>query len=539
MALDQLPIELCHLIFGYLDLAEVSTCRLVSKKFNEIVKAYRVRELSFYEWNYERRTCWFYDAKPIYPSNSLSISKVAVLSSTSIDLQYLKRLLFYTSNGVELQPEVVNRFENLEHLDLYLKNRPLARHQLRVLHFGDRRLRIRLPYGRPEGTSEGEMKQLKLKSLKHVYINFKWPISIEFDTSKLESVALEYEPNEDEESDEPIEEMRFVAASTVKELFTFNLFQDALPKSFGGLERLQCDLLDELDLDKLLQTFPQLSVLDFVQKEGVFDDCDAALARIIRERDRLRPSLKICFESFLLSGRQTIESYAFDKQSELTLLIKHHSSLLGSTNLLELDYAELMSLTKNGYPIGFLESRPFARVHLVSVNGMIDDPDRLLNFLLNCVNLEDLRLNNCSLTQEFFDKLPAFTSLQRLDICAHRDLQLDFSRFLFKITNLVDLNTDQNLTIGLLRELMQKLQFVYSLIFTINGRPFAIFEHLNGEFELEEECLDGNWKSIKKVACKNLIEQLFEKIDEQLIKQLVEQLIERIDEPTSDSPMDL
>ena len=46
--LDQLPIDVHHLIFGYLNLIEIFTYRLVSKKFNEIVKAFRVRELSFY-----------------------------------------------------------------------------------------------------------------------------------------------------------------------------------------------------------------------------------------------------------------------------------------------------------------------------------------------------------------------------------------------------------------------------------------------------------------------------------------------------------
>ena len=45
--LDQLPIEMYHLIFEYLDLIEITACRLVLKQFNEIVQALQVRELSF------------------------------------------------------------------------------------------------------------------------------------------------------------------------------------------------------------------------------------------------------------------------------------------------------------------------------------------------------------------------------------------------------------------------------------------------------------------------------------------------------------
>ena len=492
-ALDQLPIELYQLIFGYLDLVEVSTCRLVSKKFNEIVKVFRVRELSFYDSDCDRRSFWYHDGKPIYPCNSLSDSKVAVLNSTSIDLQYLKRLGFMNiANGGEFHLEILNKFEHLIHLDLCFKDREL--------------------------TDRSEV-ALKLNSLKHLYIASKSPVFVEFDTPKLESVGYEcYEYYE--QADQPFA-IRFVSPSTVKMLYTFGLLQDQLPKNFDGLTHLQCDQLD-LDLDVLLKAFPGLGVLNFVSWEG--SGCNAALAQILREKDRLRPSLKVYFEYILLSGSRAIESYAFDKESELALLIKHRPSMLPkASSLRKLDYNELMGLTKNGYPIGFLESRPFLRVYMVSVNGVIDDPNRLLNFLLNCVNLDNLRLNNCSLTMKFFDKLPEFTSLMSLEINArNRDLQLDFSRFLFRITNLTWLKTDQNLDTGLLRDLIQKLKFIYYLQFKANGQLFSILKLRTGEYEFRSE-----WKLIKTVTCK---------------KNLIQQLIKQIDKPTdgltSDSSLD-
>ena len=502
---DQLPIELYQVIFGYLDLVEVSTCRLVSKKLNEIVKVFRVRELSFYDSDWNRRSFWFYDTNPIYPCNSLSNSKLAILNSTSIDLQYLKRLRLRFDaivNGGEFHAEVVNKFENLVHLQFDFKNRDST----------------------VDGWSGGRTEKLKLNSLKHIYIYFESPVFIEFDTPKLESVGFEYAPLEDAEVDQPTSTIRFVAPSTVKELYTFDLLQDELPKIFTGLRHFQCDQLLDLDLDDLLKTFPDLGVLDFVGENATIDDCNA-LARIMQEKDRLRPSLKIRFESIPLSSSKAIESYAFDKESQLSLLIKHRQSMLSDTcSLQELDYAELMSLTKNGYPIGFLELRPFNSVCIVSVNGVIDDPNRLLNFLLNCVNLEHLQLNNCSLTMEFFDKLPEFTSLLQLEINAgNRDLQLDFSRFLPRITNLVWFETDQNLDAGLLRDVMQKLKFVGYLQFKANGQLFSIRKSRTGEYDLRNFSEEIGWNLIKEVACKNLIEQL----------------IELVDEPTDGSPMDL
>ena len=497
-ALDQLPIELYQLIFGYLDLVEVSTCRLVSKKLNEIVKVFRVRELSFYDSERARKSYWYHDGKPIYPYNSLSNRKVAVLNSTSIDLQYLKRLFFAgILNDGEFHLEVLNKFEQLVHLNLCLTDLRLA--------------------DRSEVT-------LKLNNLEHLYIYIQSAVFIEFDAPNLKKVAFNYGGYD--EVDQPTATIRFVSPSTVKKLCTFGLLQDQLPKNFDGLEHFQYDQLD-LDLDTVLKTFPDLRELNFLGRKVVYD-CNA-LAQIMREKDRLRPSLKVYFKDVLLSSSRAIKSYAFDKESELALLIKHRPSMLpGASSLQELDYNELISLTTSGYPIGFLESRPFLRVYLVSVNGVIDNPSHLLNFLLNCVNLKHLRLNNSSLTMEFFDKLPAFTSLLHLEIrTENRDLQLDFSRFLFRITNLVWFETDRNLDAGLLRDLIQKLKFVCHLQFKANGQLFSIHKSsYTGEYMLKN-CRNHPgyevWKLIKIVACKNLIGQLIERVD---------------DEPTSDSTSD-
>ena len=75
--------------------------------------------------------------------------------------------------------------------------------------------------------------------------------------------------------------------------------------------------------------------------------------------------------------------------------------------LRNLDYGELLSLTKNGYPVSFRQSWPFNRVQIVFVNDKVQDSNALLIFLMNCMNLWSLQVTNSSLYQEFYDRLPA------------------------------------------------------------------------------------------------------------------------------------
>ena len=463
--LDCLPIEIHHLIFGYLNLIEICTCRLVCKKFNETVKSFRVRKLMFYASNWNRRFFWYYDAKPIYTYNTLNNSKLAVLNSTSIDFQCLKRLRLQAieeTNGFLL--ETVNKFENLVDLELSF--------EIENWFSGSR------------------SKKLKLNNLRRLFINIELQVFIEFDTPKLESVALDYEPHSDfGYVNQPVETIRFTSPSTVSKLITFNLLQNEMPMNFTGLEHLQCDVLLDLDLNYILSTFPALKVLDIVLNKQDRDlNCNEALDRILQEKAQLRPSLRIYFQGIELSGRRSIESFGFDKENRFALLFKHRSSLLAKGYPRHLNYNELLSLTKQGFSIDFLESQPFSKTFVISTNDRIDDPNRFLNFLLRCPNVWSLKLENCSLDMAFFEKLPEFTSLLELEIKSEipiLDLQLEFGRFLLRMTNLNIFITDQQISVDLLRNLVQKLKFVDFLDFKLNGQKCTIKKISGDRYKLK------------------------------------------------------
>lgn len=504
ITLDQLPIECQHLIFEYLDLVEVANCRLISKKLNEVVKAFRVRELLLYSSVWYRRSSWFHDSKPLYHYNAVSNRQASILGCNSFDLQYLQRLsLFDIVESDKFRLEAVNRFEHLVQLELSFETK--------------------------EWSIGSETKHLKLRRLEMVFIycKFRMANEIEFDTPKLDLLALEYQPSPEEADEEankdepvkPIESIRFTTPSTVRELITFELFPDELPTDFTGVEHFQCDVL-ELELDYVLKTFPRLKVLDIRLEKGEFEqDCNTALTKILEQRSQLKPQLKIWFQGFELINGRALSSYAFDKESELALLLKHHSSLPDSGRFpVELSYNELLSLLPpEGYPPGFLDLQPFANTAIVSTNDKIDDPATFLTFLLNCVNLWSLQLKNCSLDQQFFEKLPEFTSLMQLEIRAANaaDMQLDFNRFLFRITNLVDFKTDQNLEVDLVRDLMQRLIYLYSLDFQMNEKSFSVDRLENELFLLGNYEADHIPNFSDKIPLDVLLVQLVKKANEE------------------------
>lgn len=228
-----------------MDLIEISQCRLISKPFDRIVQAFLEKELNFYSDNLYRKFTWYHGARSICSYNSLSILKVSLLASKSIDLHYLRRLSLHSIvENDHFDLEMLNRFESLVHLELSFEI---------------------------ENWSKGsQIKNIVLKNLRRLCIELKSKISnqqrIWFDSPKLESVFFECRfmlPGK------PLETaVQFKHPFTVKELLAVNLLQDQLPCYFRDLERLEYNDQLELNLNDLLKTFTALKVLDiFFHKE--------------------------------------------------------------------------------------------------------------------------------------------------------------------------------------------------------------------------------------------------------------------------------
>ena len=463
--LTDLPIELVHLVFQHMTVVEICTCRLVSRWFNETVKAFRVFELSFYESDWLRKTSWFADDKPILPLNSLRSSKVSFLSSRSIDLRFLRRLSKYNvKEGDRFRLELLNSFLWLEHLELQFEQLDWCK--------GDC------------------AKSLRLNQLKYLYLEFKFQIFIEFNTPKLSTLALSYEHGDYEPVDvhQLLESIHFVHPATVRSLYLFDNLNTSgefpIPSSFEGVEHLQCDLTawTHRQMKSILEKFSHLKVLEVWRSEGdEFYEVDFDLLdQIMQQKEKLKPSLRLYFCDVELSSRRTARSYAFDRQSKLASLLQNYSSLVYSHTLWVVVYDELLRLTKGDYQILKL----FNTTIIVHVREHLDDPDRFLHFLLNCPNLKSLTFENAHMDSEFYRMLPAYSSLIELNIREDQDLELDFE-FLLKIENLINFTTNQNLALHIIRRMAQ-LKFVNYFEFKIRNVRFAI-EKIDGQFELKRK----------------------------------------------------
>lgn len=127
---------------------------------------------------------------------------------------------------------------------------------------------------------------------------------------------------------------------------------------------------------------------------------------------------------------------------------------------------------------------------------------------------------------EFFEKLPEFTSLLELEINAeNQDLQLDFGAFLFRMTNLFFLKTDQSLKVDFVRDLIQRLRFLNRIQFKANGQEFIIKKLDKDQYKLKTYNANENhfYQLQKGVKCENLISYLKNYLDEPIN-----------DKPTSD-----
>ena len=73
-----------------------------------------------------------------------------------------------------------------------------------------------------------------------------------------------------------------------------------------------------------------------------------------------------------------------------------------------LNYSNLMHLT-NAIPVDFFKK--FTNINAIRVENRVENEDNLIEFIKNCPNLFDLRLENSELSQNFYDQFASISSL--------------------------------------------------------------------------------------------------------------------------------
>ena len=141
--MEQLPLELSLKIFGHLDLADLIALRLVCKKFELIVREVKIKELIFvkgdifwwsgFTWDHYKDAdsldrpyqSWFFENDLQEFSAFFTFSKY-LLSDGPFHVRSLRRLSIRSLSDVKgIDIEDINRFDQLEHLEIGFDQRPL------------------------------------------------------------------------------------------------------------------------------------------------------------------------------------------------------------------------------------------------------------------------------------------------------------------------------------------------------------------------------------------------------------------------------
>ena len=120
--INDLPVEIYEMIFNCLDLEELSKLKFINRKFYYIVKSYRIQEINFFNYS-NIKDSWFFDYKPIHPTNSIHLSRISILSSNYLNLNHLKRIkIYYTEYDNNFDLEILNKFMQINHLELIIQD---------------------------------------------------------------------------------------------------------------------------------------------------------------------------------------------------------------------------------------------------------------------------------------------------------------------------------------------------------------------------------------------------------------------------------
>lgn len=457
--MDQLPIELVHYIFGYLDLIDLCKCKLVQKKFYKFVKLFRIKELVLNGYDLRENVYrnWLY-TKRLLNYNYMVDSRLENLDKIKMDLNYLRRLkIDYPTLIYELDLELINRFELLTELSIRC-------FKLDII-----------------GT-ETELKLTNLISFELI-IDENMYDPIQLNTPKLKGLLLEYIP----------ESMTFCYPLTV-EYLEINQYCPYLMK-FKNLVYLKCEY-DLFDLN-ILTNLPKLkkfvTLVDLTELRSIV----FLKLLIVRKRKLKRNDLKIfcdCFEVLKPSDINTIclssirGSFPFLQTLDRIDFTLFPIYVLGFEPLLE-----LIKLTHRLY-------NRMQFIQMITIEKRVIYQANWLSFMSHCLSLSRLVVRNTNLNQLFYNKLPQVCSLVLLETYDKRDLNLNFE-FINKMFNLLSFKTDQQLSLDSNLEL-NRLKYLDLIQFKIQQDDVIIIKFERNSYEL---FVNDELKS-KKLTFEQLIE---------------------------------
>ena len=110
-------------------------------------------------------------------------------------------------------------------------------------------------------------------------------------------------------------------------------------------------------------------------------------------------------------------SFDYDFTLDSSYLLLSNCDLKVADNLefiYEINYIRFMNYVNFKLPVSFFQK--FSCIKIINMCGKVEDPNLLIKFIKQCVNLSKLSLGLTELAQEFYAQLPSNSSLNKLII---------------------------------------------------------------------------------------------------------------------------
>ena len=398
-------IELWHLVFEHLELVDLSTCALISKKMYFAVNTYPVRALAFTG----RTEGWFHTIFATH-KHRVDFAMTSILNRSPFSFELLKRLKIGRESPIDLNE--INRFTLLEELDIDLKNY------------------------RNEAN-----RTLSLANLKTLHVFMSEHISLlELQTPKLANVNTF-----------DLKKLQFAYPHSVEAICTF--FHGE--KLMANLRRLYfADFYGHLDYDDKIDTrkipdFSNLSLnlvkelkklkelafhfnnMNFVKRNlGNFQ-------KIIRDILALGlPDLKLFWMGVQVTDADLLNEFS-PRENIMIFQLRHFKKKIYCTSLSSFYFNDQVKFYSTaGIDV---KSNEFLRIFFAKfspreliVSGKVVEQELLINFILRSRSLFKLKFSKSGLKQTFFDRLAKIIRLNRIPLRELRfeksepDLKFDF-----------------------------------------------------------------------------------------------------------------
>lgn len=516
-----LPNEMISIILNELDLPDLIKCKLISKRIRFLIDNFKkdklvIHNFSFTGWNCytKSRTTWNYKYlfKPFYYDLNflLSFSSFKILFVNS-----LKELYFCSEINFELK--IFDQFINLEKLHIEFIN--IEKDQT-----------------------------LNLPKLKHLIIgpdiwNIFYTINI-----KSKIIKLELGNVKGAGYDYIIEYPQYVEFLKIHDKDKINLYEF---KNLRILKLVDFQKINKLEkfkkLEELyfcLKSFPTFAGESLITEQFINKNSIKYLNKLLNLKNKKQITIKKIyfygiefikpFEDYnfvkLLSSKYVRTNYYAYNMFEARL-INYHLLANNFSDYNEIYFNKLIDFMEKNrslfdrvekdqlipiLPVDFF--RKYNNIKKISVYDLKDE-DRLLNFLIKCIYLIELKIQNSKLSQHFLDQLPTNCSELAILLIVNEKTETDLNcNFAFEFKYIQNILIPFELKIDFVIKLFENIKYLNIVGFEYLKRITKIHKFFNKDIsECSFQIIHFNDNIKKSNLNKNQLKKYVEQIPD-LIK---------------------